>query len=142
MTFSGHSGKIKSLAWSREDNIVATCGIDGVIIAYRVRMENCGERIMYSPSSKETRIKGVTYSSIAISFDNTIYALGMISTTGERIFKEIKLDGSENPRELAHNNCSQLAFPSTNRILFCGTDDRERSAGSIKCYKFPSTAHM
>jgi hypothetical protein len=52
MTFSGHSGKIKSLAWSREDNIVATCGIDGVIIAYRVRMENCGERILYSPSSK------------------------------------------------------------------------------------------
>lgn len=38
MTFSGHSGKIKSLAWSKEDNIVATCGIDGVIIAYRVRM--------------------------------------------------------------------------------------------------------
>ncbi len=142
MTFTGHSGKIKSLAWSKEDNIVATCGIDGVIIAYRVRMENCGERIMYSPSSKETRIKGVTYSSIAISFDNTIYALGMISTTGERLFKEIKLDGTENPRELAHNNCSQLAFPSTNRILFCGTDDRDRASGSIKCYKFPSTAHM
>ena len=38
MTFSGHSGKIKSLAWSREDNIVVTCGVDGVIIAYRVRM--------------------------------------------------------------------------------------------------------
>jgi WD40 repeat protein len=42
MTFSGHSGKIKSLAWSKEDNIVVTCGLDGVIIAYRVRNENCG----------------------------------------------------------------------------------------------------
>ena len=82
MTFSGHSGKIKSLAWSKEDNIVATCGVDGVIIAYRVRSENCGERLMYSPSSKETRIKGVTYSSVAIGFDNTIYALGIISTSG------------------------------------------------------------
>ena len=49
---------------------------------------------MYSPSSKETRIKGVTYSSVEIGFDNTIYALGMISTSGERIFKEIKLDGT------------------------------------------------
>lgn len=49
---------------------------------------------MYSPSSKETRIKGVTYSSVAIGYDNTIYALGMISTTGERLFKEIKLDGT------------------------------------------------
>ena len=79
---------------------------------------------MYSPSSKETRIKGVSYSSVAISMDNTIYAMGLISTTGERIFKEIKLDGTENHRELVHNNCSQLAFPSTGRILFCGTDDR------------------
>lgn len=84
----------------------------------------------------------MTYSSVAIGFDNTIYALGMISTSGERIFKEIKLDGTENHRELAHNNCSQLAFPSTHRILFCGTDDKEKAAGSIKCYKFPSTAHM
>ena len=94
MTFTGHTGKIKCLAWSKEDNIIVTCGVDGVIIAYRVRMENCGERLMYSPSSKETRIKGVTYSSVAIGYDNTIYALGMISTTGERLFKEIKLDGT------------------------------------------------
>jgi len=26
--------------------------------------------------------------------------------------------------------------------LFCGTDDKDKAAGSIKCYKFPSTAHM
>lgn len=32
-------------------------------------------------SSKEIRIKGATYSSIAISFDGIIYALGTISTT-------------------------------------------------------------
>ena len=26
MTFSGHSGKIKCMAWSKEDNILVTCG--------------------------------------------------------------------------------------------------------------------
>lgn len=26
--------------------------------------------------------------------------------------------------------------------MFCGCDDRDRAAGSIECYKFPSTAHM
>jgi hypothetical protein len=46
--------------------MVVTCGADGAIIAYRVRMENCGERLMYSPNAKETRIKGVTYSSVVI----------------------------------------------------------------------------
>jgi hypothetical protein len=74
--------------------------------------------------------------------DNTIYAMGIISATGERIFKEIKLDGSENHRELAHNYSSQIVFPSTGRILFCGTDDKDHSPGSVKCYKFPSTAHV
>jgi hypothetical protein len=74
--------------------------------------------------------------------DNTIYAIGTIGNLGERVFKEIKLDGSDNKRELAQNNCSQIVFPSTGRILFCGTDDKERSSGSIKCYKFPNTQHM
>lgn len=35
-----------------------------------------------------------------------------------------------------------MAFPSTCRILFCGTDDRDNYSGTIKCYKFPNTQHM
>ena len=27
-------------------------------------------------------------------------------------------------------------------MLFCGSDDKEGSSGSIKCYKFPNTQHM
>lgn len=38
MTFTGHTGKIKGIAWSKEDNIVVTCGTDGIILAYRVGM--------------------------------------------------------------------------------------------------------
>jgi len=38
MTFTGHSGKIKCIAWNKEDNIVVTCGTDGIILAYRVGM--------------------------------------------------------------------------------------------------------
>lgn len=72
-------------------------------------------------SSKEPRIKGISYSSVAITQDNTIYAIGSINNGGERVFREIKLDGSDNKRELAQNNCAQICFPSTGRILFCGT---------------------
>jgi len=38
MTFSGHTGKIRCVAWSKEDNVLVTCGADGAILAYRVRM--------------------------------------------------------------------------------------------------------
>lgn len=75
-------------------------------------------------SSKQPRTKGVSYSSVAINLDNTIYAIGTIGNLGERVFKQIKLDGSDNKRELTQNNSSQIVFPSTGRILFCGTDDR------------------
>ena len=52
MTFSGHSGKIKCIAWNKEDNIVVTCGTDGIILAYRVGMENCGHKLLFMHSSK------------------------------------------------------------------------------------------
>lgn len=26
--------------------------------------------------------------------------------------------------------------------MFCGTEDKDKSSGSIKCYKFPNTQHM
>ena len=52
MTFTGHSGKIKCIAWNKEDNIVVTCGTDGIILAYRVGMENCGHKLLYMHTSK------------------------------------------------------------------------------------------
>jgi WD40 repeat protein len=52
MTFSGHSGKIKGMAWSKEDNILVTCGADGIIMAYKVGMENCGSKMLYLHSTK------------------------------------------------------------------------------------------
>ncbi len=100
---------------------MVTCGTDGIILAYRVGMENCGHKLLYMHSSKEPRTKGVSYSSVAITADNTIYAIGSIGNGAERVFKEIKLDGTDNKRELAQNNCSQIVFPSTGRILFSGT---------------------
>lgn len=142
MTFSGHSGKIRGMAWSKEDNILVTCGADGVIMAYRVGMENCGAKLLYLHSTKEPRTKGLIYSSICINYDNTIYAMGVMGGSNERVFKEVKLDGTDNKRELIMNNSSQIAFPSTGRILFCGTDDKDHYSGTIKCYKFPNTQHM
>lgn len=68
--------------------------------------------------------------------------MGMMAGNNERVFKEVRLDETENKRELHQNNCSQLAFPSTGRILFCGTDDPNNFSGTIKCYKFPNTQHM
>lgn len=93
MTFSGHSGKIRCMAWNKEDNILVTCGSDGIIMAYRVGMENCGSKLLYFHSTKEPRTKGISYTSVAINPDNSIYAMGILGNVGERVFKEIKLSG-------------------------------------------------
>ena len=47
-----NSGKIRSMAWSKLDNILVTCGADGIIIAYRVGKENCAIKFTYSHSTK------------------------------------------------------------------------------------------
>jgi hypothetical protein len=52
------------------------------------------------------------------------------------------LDGSENKRDLVQNNAGQIAFPSTSRILVTGVDDKDKSSGLIKCYKFPLSQHV
>jgi hypothetical protein len=35
---------------------------------------------------------------VAITQDNTIYAIGSIGNGAERVFREIKLDGTDNKR--------------------------------------------
>lgn len=124
MTFTGHTGKIKCLAWSKEDNFLVTCGTDGIILAYRIGLEGLGTKLVYIHNSKETRLKGISYSCITVTNNNRIYAVGSISNTNERVFKEILLDGTESKRELTQNNIGQIAFPSTTRILVAGVDDK------------------
>ena len=98
MTFSGHSGKIRCMAWNKEDNILVTCGSDGIIMAYRVGMENRGSKLLYFHSTKEPRTKGISYTSVAINIDNSIYAMGILGNTGERVFKEVRLNGEDSRR--------------------------------------------
>jgi hypothetical protein len=45
-------------------------------------MENCGMKLLNNHSTKEPRIKGISYSSVAITQDNTIYAIGSIGNGG------------------------------------------------------------
>jgi hypothetical protein len=65
-----------------------------------------------------------------------------IHNSNERIFKEILLDGSDVRKDLPQNNAGQIAFPSSARIMVAGVDDREKSSGSIKCYRFPLSQHF
>lgn len=67
-------------------------------MAYRVGMENCGSRLLVLHNTKEPRTKGLIYNSICINPDNTIYAMGTVGSTNERIFKEVKLDGNDHKR--------------------------------------------
>jgi hypothetical protein len=105
-------------------------------------MEGLGTKLVYIHNSKELRHKGIGYSCVTVTNNNRIYAVGNISNTNERIFKEILLDGSDVRKDLPQNNAGQIAFPSSARIMVAGVDDREKSSGSIKCYRFPLSQHF
>ena len=94
MTFTGHTGRIRCIAWSKDDNFLVTCGTDGIILAYRVGMEGLGSKLVYVSNSKESRYKGIGYSCVTVTSDNKIYAVGSVSNTNERVLKEISLDGT------------------------------------------------
>lgn len=81
MTFTGHTGKIKCIAWSKDDNFLVTCGADGIILAFRVGMEGLGSKLVYVSNSKESRYKGIGYSCVTVTSDNKIYAVGSVSNT-------------------------------------------------------------
>ena len=142
MTFSGHTGKIRCIAWSKEDNFLVTCGNDGIILAYRVGMEGLGSKLVYIHNSKELRHKGIGYSCVTVTNNNKIYAVGSVSNSNERVFKEVLLDGSDVRKDLPQNNAGQIAFPSSARLMVAGVDDKERSSGSLKCYRFPLSQHF
>ena len=42
----GHTGRIRCIAWSRDDTILASCGADGMVCAWRVGNDSNGSRII------------------------------------------------------------------------------------------------
>lgn len=44
LIFKGHTGRIRCIAWSKDDTMIASCGADGMICAWRIGADSDGAR--------------------------------------------------------------------------------------------------
>lgn len=99
-----------------------------MVCAWRVGSDATGQRII------DFHQKSVNFSCVALTTDMKLaYAVG-----SDRCIRDIPIP-NENVeiRKNVDILLSQIAFPHSNKLLFAGICDESRSAGAIRCYKFP-----
>ena len=47
--FKDHVAKVRSLFWSKQDNILVSCANDGTIFGFKIGLENEGRILNYNP---------------------------------------------------------------------------------------------
>ncbi|CAK9865196.1 unnamed protein product [Sphagnum jensenii] len=113
-----HSGKVRSISWSADDNFLFTAGIDGAIYEWEVK------------SLKRTRenvIKGCMYSCVVNVKDcKTFFAVG-----SDRKLKELD-DTMVVKSYTSAIVLTQITLPFGSRLFFAGTE-----LGSIRAYRYP-----
>lgn len=64
----GHNGKVKSLSWSKNDDVLVSCGADGAVYGWSLRTLK---------RENENILKGCSYSSAVCSTNaDTMFAVG------------------------------------------------------------------
>lgn len=139
ITLKGHNARVRCLYWSKDDTVLVSSGADGNIFAWNFGFNS---EIVKNPSYS----KSVNFTCVTLTNDNKmIFAVGHSSQLGtaERFIKEVTNDvtSSENRKDMGII-ISQIAFPTSNKLLFAGIGDSEHSAGAIRCYKFPLSGHF
>ena len=136
-TLKGHNARIRCIYWSKDDTVLVSGGADGMIFAWTFGFNN--ELTKISSYSKS-----ITFTSVALTNDNRmIFSVGYGSAAGstDRFLKEVSIDGASENRKDMGIILSQIAFPTSNKLLFAGISDESKSAGAVRCYKFPLTGH-
>mmetsp|Transcript_9516 Transcript_9516/g.8226 ORF Transcript_9516/g.8226 Transcript_9516/m.8226 type:complete len:268 (+) Transcript_9516:283-1086(+) len=118
----GHSHKIKSLAFCKDDSLLVSCGDDPVIYVWRVA-------------------DGTRYNEISMSKISTNYAIfgndikSIYASGNDKMLKDI------NDSDFKNLDCQvvlgPLTFTNSYKMMFGGVSDRDRASGSIRCFKSP-----
>lgn len=134
----GHNARVRCLYWSKDDTTLVSCGADGMICVFTVGFNGEMNKLTSSYS------KLINFTCATLTNDNKmIFAVGHSTQLGssERFLKEVSVDGTSENRKDMGINLSQIAFPTSNKLLFAGIADPEHSAGAVRCYKYPLTGH-
>ncbi|XP_055986867.1 cilia- and flagella-associated protein 57 [Sorex fumeus] len=115
----GHTGKVRSIAWSTDDSKLISCGTDGAVYEWNL---SAGKR------ETECVLKSCSYYSVTISPDGKcIFAVGSDQTLKE-IADSLVL------REIPAFDVTYtaIAISHSGRMMFVGT-----SVGTIRAMKYP-----
>lgn len=110
-TFRGHCGNVLSVAWSKDDKRLVSCGDDGAIYEWDNESgERCGESVQ----------KGLIYTSVSLTVDNFIYATANNGTFREISESEIIREITPKPGATTPLTCGALA--RSDLMLFVGNE--------------------
>jgi WD40 repeat protein len=124
LIFKGHSGKIRSIAWTHDDSGFVSAGWDGTVLEWQ----------LYGPEPgyiQEFYQKGANFSSVDITGDgsHTIYCAG-----SDRILREV-VGGNAVKQLEAATTIGHVRLTHTNSLLVAAVSEHGKP-GSIRCYEF------
>jgi WD40 repeat protein len=124
----GHNNKVRSIAWTADDSMIVSTGMDGAVYEYNVLAE--GRRV-----GNDFVLKGVAFSCVIVYTDpttggNTMYAVG-----NDKMLREIA-SGQAHNIVSADTTLGQIVLSNSAKALFAIAAEPDAPA-PIRCYKFP-----
>merc|ERR1719473_2434003 len=124
----GHNGKVRSIAWTADDSMLVSTGMDGAVYEYNVLAE--GRRV-----GNDFVLKGTSFSCVIVYTDpstggNTMYVVGT-----DRMLREV-FSGQAQSLVEAGTTLGQIVLSNSAKTLFAAVAEPD-APGPIRCYKFP-----
>lgn len=127
-TLRGHNQKVKSIAWTADDSMLVSTGMDGAVYEYNVLHE--GRRV-----GNDFVLKGTSFSCVLVYTDpstggNTMYVVGT-----DKMLREV-CNGQPQKLITADTTLGQIVLSNSAKTLFAAVAEPDAPA-PIRCYRFP-----
>ncbi|CAE8610875.1 unnamed protein product [Polarella glacialis] len=125
---TGHTNKVRSVAWTADDSMLVSTGADGAVYEYSVLSE--GRR-----ASSDFVWKNTSFSSVIVYTDpatggNTMYVVG-----SDKMLREVCGGQTQNVLQ-ANTTLGQIVLSNSAKSLFASVAEPDAPA-PIRVYKFP-----
>eukprot|EP00927_Polykrikos_kofoidii_P004457 TRINITY_DN11755_c0_g1_i1.p1 TRINITY_DN11755_c0_g1~~TRINITY_DN11755_c0_g1_i1.p1 ORF type:complete len:1221 (-),score=291.71 TRINITY_DN11755_c0_g1_i1:257-3919(-) len=124
----GHNSKVRSIAWTVDDSMLVSTGMDGAVYEYNVLAE--GRRVGHDFVMKTTSFSCVIVYTDPLTGANTMYVVG-----NDKMLREVH-GGLEHLSIPAGNTLGQIVLSNSAKTLFAVVAEPDAPA-PVRCYKFP-----
>jgi len=127
-TLRGHNQKVRSIAWTADDSMLVSTGMDGAVYEFNVLQE--GRRV-----GNDFVLKTTSFSCVLVYTDpstggNTMYVVGT-----DKMLREVHNGQPQNIIQ-AGTTLGQIVLSNSAKALFAAVAEPDAVA-PIRCYKFP-----